>query len=153
MLLSIFSIIIAGCEHVQSTDPTRPDAPSSPTTPVSLTRTSAKPVVSWIEMTPKAKEQLKSIAKSQNVDPWWLRVTIKPGGCSGMQHKLDLDYEGVQPGDTESFCDGIACLSTAKHDFLVQGIVIDYKQTEKETGFSIESPNKSKSSKDFKMDR
>jgi iron-sulfur cluster assembly protein len=97
----------------------------------------------FIEITPEAVAQLKQIVKTKNVkDLWWLRITIKPGGCQGMRSFLDLDTAGTEPGDFEYRCGDVRCLAAADHDFLIQGAQIGWTQNEKEAGFSVTFPNK-----------
>ncbi|HZY88773.1 MAG TPA: hypothetical protein VFE78_28370 [Gemmataceae bacterium] len=59
-----------------------------------------------------------------------------------MRESLDLDIAGAGPGDAEYRCGDIRCLTTATHDFLVQGVLIGWTQNEKERGFTVTFPNK-----------
>ena len=54
----------------------------------------------FIEITPAARRKLQEIAKTHSAGrSWWLRINVKPGGCTGLRNSLDLDLGGPGAGD------------------------------------------------------
>src|SRR5437762_1565484 len=77
-----------------------------------------------VEITPEARKRLQEV--TAGFPSWWLLVTIKPGGCTGIQYKLDIDAGGPTALDEEHWSGDVRCLSAIDQRFLVQGLVIGF---------------------------
>lgn len=132
-------LLAVGCS------PTPTPTGSSPPTTAEPESPAGPPLIT---VTPAAKVALIEAAAEMDAPKvWWVRLTIKPGGCTGFQSKLDLDPLGVEPGDRETTCDGVRILYRADQEFAVQGAEIDFVNTPKERGFSVKYPNQSERNK------
>jgi iron-sulfur cluster assembly accessory protein len=128
-------VFASGCVQNESTSQPDPDR-SQPTEPAQ------PPEPPLISVTPAATAELRNAAAEFGAgNTWWVRLTVKGGGCTGFQSNLDLDVEGVQAADHETAFDGVRILYRADQEFLVQGAVIDFIKTEERTGFSVTYPN------------
>lgn len=71
----------------------------------------------------------------------YLRMTVSGGGCSGLQHKLDLDTE-TDPSTDETFAfQGIEVVVDKKSLVYLDGATIDYQDDLARRGFRIDNPN------------
>ena len=144
--------VIAGCEPAAPVADTNPPqafgSPANHRPPASETQPPESPAgprrvePSFLDITPAARAQLRKTADEYAPGRrWWLRVHVQSGGCTGMSTKLDFDPIGPETGDAEFLCGDIRCVMTAKHDFLIQGTVIDWVENGKERGFSLKPTN------------
>jgi iron-sulfur cluster assembly accessory protein len=106
-----------------------------------------KATVSFVQISPGAAEKIAGIAKRHNVAKYWLRISAKPGGCNGLHWDLDFETEAPKDGETETRCGEIRCLTKASENFLFQGLLVDWHQTEKEAGFVLTAPHKTPENK------
>ena len=69
-----------------------------------------------------------------------IRLTLKKGGCAGMEYKLDLTDEKPEGDDLVE--DGKARLFIEPSAMLyLLGMRIDYEETKMRSGFVFENPN------------
>ena len=71
-----------------------------------------------------------------------LRLEFTPGGCTGMKTHLSLQADDLGPQDAAQDCGGCECVFPSDQLALAQGALIDWK--EKERGFSVTFPNKTR---------
>ncbi len=143
--IPLIVLLLTGCVPQDSPPPhsTNTDTASSIATATSSLAPAPQAEPPLIEITSEAKAELSKVAQAQNAkQAWWLRITIKPGGCQGMTSSLDLDLEGAGTGDAEYRCGDIRCLTAANHAFLIQGVQVGWKHNDKESGFTVTFPNK-----------
>jgi Fe-S cluster assembly iron-binding protein IscA len=105
-----------------------------------------KPMVvqAGIKITPAAKAQIARIAATDRRIR--VRMDFSPVGTSDISTKLTVERGELVPGDLLEDCGGIDCLFPKEHFPLAQGAVIDW--SEKEKGFAVSFPNKTKENKD-----
>lgn len=134
-LLTAVLLISAGCQPTET-------APIQTALPPGTERMQpAGPPL--ITVTPAAAEEFRNAAAEFAPGKVWrIRLTVKPGGCTGFQSKLDLDPTALEPGDSETTSDGIRFVYRVDQEFAVQGAEIDFVNTPKERGFSVKHPNK-----------
>lgn len=96
-----------------------------------------KPIIS---LTDAALGQIEQLFVNRTHYPLGLRISLLTKGCSGLSWSLDIIDEAtpkdelVQFGNIKVFIDSKAVL-------FVLGSVIDYKETELESGFIFQNPN------------
>jgi iron-sulfur cluster assembly protein len=70
----------------------------------------------------------------------FLRIGVKGGGCSGLTYGMGFDTE--EKDDDFSFDEsGIKVVVDKESSKIVEGLVIDFKQSMMGGGFTIENPN------------
>jgi iron-sulfur cluster assembly protein len=98
-----------------------------------------------ITITEKAAAEVKRITAEQLSGPdappqVFLRMSVKGGGCSGFQHKLDLDKE-INPKLDEKFEQhGVAVVIDRRSLMYLNDVVVDFHDDLNRRGFSISNP-------------
>ena len=93
-----------------------------------------------ITITEQAQSKIKDILAEENNPSLKLRVFVQGGGCSGMQYGFTLDEE-QNDDDWDLTIDGVQVLVDSMSGGYLQGAVIDYKESEMGSSFSISNPN------------
>jgi iron-sulfur cluster assembly protein len=100
-----------------------------------------------ITVTVKAAEAVKRIVEQQRQvgtvpgETVYLRVSVKGGGCSGFQHKLDLETHYNPDKDELMDYHGVPVVVDRKSLLYVAGAVIDFHDDLNRSGFSVTNPN------------
>jgi Fe-S cluster assembly iron-binding protein IscA len=143
---AVFLAGAAGCEGYRSaaTYPSLPTTRDSLQTPTSssLATSIPEPI---IEISDAATAQLLSI--NQDYKPgtiWRLRMEFTPEGCTGIKTHLSIDTNS--PGRRDATCQfgNVNCVYLKDQFPLVQGALVDWVQNDKETGFKVDFPHKTK---------
>jgi len=107
-------------------------APAEQAAPVVLTEKAAAKVKQII-----AEEQSKGSAPEKI----YLRVRVVGGGCSGFQHKLDLD-PALNPKLDDVFeLHGVSIVVDKRSAMHLNGWQVDYHYELHRPGFSVSNPN------------
>jgi iron-sulfur cluster insertion protein len=114
----------------QSTPTAPPVERAAP--PVALTEKAAAKVKQIV-----AEEQSKSGAPSQI----YLRVRVVGGGCSGFQHKLDLDPNMNPKLDDVFEVHGVQIVVDKRSAMYLGGVTVDYHDELHRSGFSVSNPS------------
>lgn len=99
-----------------------------------------------ITVTEKAASEVKRIIKEQQdsgqfPEKVYLRMRVVGGGCSGFQHKLDLDLN-VNPKLDEVFdLHGIGLVVDKRSLMYLDNAQVDFHDDLNRRGFSISNPN------------
>ena len=112
-----------------------------------LGRKDAAPAVAAppaITITPKAAGEVKRIIAEQQAggeqQKLYLRLRVVGGGCSGFQHKLDLDPL-VNPKLDETFdFHGVEVVVDKRSLLYLGGVTVDFHDDLNKRGFSITNP-------------
>jgi iron-sulfur cluster insertion protein len=107
-------------------------APAEQAAPVVLTEKAAAKVQQII-----AEEQSKGSAPEKI----YLRVRVVGGGCSGFQHKLDLDPTVNPKLDDVYELYGVAVVVDKRSAMYLSGVQVDYHDELHRSGFSVSNPN------------
>jgi len=104
----------------------------------------AKPAVA-INLTEKAAEEVRKIIAEQQAagvaERLYLRMRVVGGGCSGFQHKLDLDPT-VNPKLDEVFdLNGVPVVVDKRSLLYLGGVTVDFHDDLNKRGFSISNPS------------
>lgn len=93
-----------------------------------------------LTLTEAAATEVKSMMEKSNEQAAFLRVSVQGGGCSGLSYGMGFDHEKAAD-DTEFDQYGIKVLVDKNSEQILQGVVIDFKQSMMGGGFTIENPN------------
>ena len=99
-----------------------------------------------IQLTEKAAGEVKRIITEQQQAPAapekiYLRMRVVGGGCSGFQHKLDLDPQ-INPKLDEVFEQhGVPIAIDKRSSMYLNDVLVDFHDDLNRRGFSISNPN------------
>ena len=114
---------------------------STATEPVTLgvkDTTKTAPIV----LTEKAAAEVKRIVAEQDQkEKLYLRVRVVGGGCSGFQHKLDLDPAVNEKLDEVFELSGVAVVIDKRSALYLSGVTVDFHDDLNKRGFSVSNPN------------
>ena len=95
-------------------------------------------------LTDKSKLQLKKLMLEAGCDSnYFLRVSVKGGGCSGLSYNLDFDNE-LQEGDNQDEDNGIKLVIDKKSLLYLLGTELDFSDGLNGKGFQFINPNASR---------
>ena len=92
-----------------------------------------------IRLTTQAIQAIQSLAAERAEPGQLLRVSIKAGGCSGMEYAMEFAHAGETDECFEQ--DGLQYLVDRKSHKLLDGSEIDYDDGLTGRGFEIRNPN------------
>ena len=93
--------------------------------------------------TESAVSKLIALKAEQDSEESFLRVGVKPGGCSGYSYEMFFDTEKSENDFTEQYGEVSIVVDNQSVDH-IRGATLDYKEGLMETGFSIDNPNVSR---------
>lgn len=98
-----------------------------------------------ITITDKAKGRIDQLMQDSQMDTtYFLRVSVKGGGCSGLMY--DLDFDNEEKKDDQFFEDrGIRFALDMKSFLYLAGTELDYTDGLNGKGFNFNNPNASRS--------
>ena len=104
----------------------------------------APPAAVPITVTEKAAGEVKRIIADQQsagaAEKLYLRISVRGGGCSGFQNKLDLDTTFNEKTDLMSEQHGVTLVVDKKSLLYLQGATIDFHEDLNARGFRITNP-------------
>lgn len=108
-------------------------------------KTDAAPARPPINLTEKAANEVKRIVAEQvaagETRTLHLRMRVVGGGCSGFQHKLDLDPEVNPKLDVTFEMHGVPVVIDKRSLLYLEGVTVDFHDDLNRRGFSINNPN------------
>src|SRR5436309_3959620 len=98
-----------------------------------------------IVLTEKAAGEVKRIISEQQQGPTapekiYLRMRVVGGGCSGFQHKLDLDPLANPKVDEITEIHGVPVAIDKRSLMYMDGVTVDFHDEINRRGFSISNP-------------
>src|SRR5438876_8747551 len=98
-----------------------------------------------ITVTEKAAGEVKRILSEQQSngglpEKVYLRMRVVGGGCSGFQHKLDLDPLVNDKIDQVFEYEGLPVVVDKKSMLYLDGVIVDFHDDLNKRGFSINNP-------------
>ncbi|MGY3052130.1 iron-sulfur cluster assembly protein [Pedobacter sp. UYEF25] len=97
-----------------------------------------------ITITDKAKEKISHLMQDAAMgEDYFIRVSVKGGGCSGLSYKLDFDNE-VKTGDQFFEDRGIKIALEMKSFLYLAGTELDFTEGLTGKGFNFINPNASR---------
>ena len=101
-------------------------------------KTDAPKTAPNVTITPKASEEVRRIMGDQGVnDKLYLRLRVVGGGCSGFQHKLDLDPTINEKLDDVFDIEGVPVVIDKRSMLYLGGVTVDFHDDLNKRGFSI----------------
>ena len=95
-----------------------------------------------VTITPKASQEVRRIMADQGVnEKLFLRLRVVGGGCSGFQHKLDLDPAVNDKLDDTFDIEGIPVVIDKRSMLYLGGVLVDFHDDLNKRGFSISNPH------------
>jgi iron-sulfur cluster assembly protein len=100
-----------------------------------------------VTITEKAASEVKRIVAEQKgadtgfPDVVYLRLRVVGGGCSGFQHKLDLDPTFNEKLDERFEFHGVPVVIDKRSLMYLEGVTVDFHDDLNARGFSISNPN------------
>ncbi len=108
-------------------------------------KSDSTPATAPIVLTEKAAKEVKKIIADQvaagETRTLHLRMRVVGGGCSGFQHKLDLDPEVNQKLDAEFEMQGVPVVIDKRSLLYLDGVTVDFHDDLNKRGFSITNPH------------
>jgi len=93
--------------------------------------------------TDSAVKKLVELKTEEGADDSFLRMGVKPGGCSGFSYEMFFDTDKTDDDVIEEY-DGVNIVVDLQSLEHVKGATLDYKEGLMESGFSIDNPNVSR---------
>ncbi|HEY2786705.1 MAG TPA: iron-sulfur cluster assembly accessory protein [Fimbriiglobus sp.] len=98
-----------------------------------------------VTITPKAASEVKRIMAEQASggleEKLHLRLRVVGGGCSGFQHKLDLDPQVNEKLDDTFELEGVPVVVDKRSALYLDGVVVDFHDDLNKRGFSVDNAN------------
>jgi iron-sulfur cluster insertion protein len=93
-----------------------------------------------IALTDTATTKVKELMDAEGAPELYLRVAVRPGGCSGLSYEMFFDTEKADDDVTEAYGDVTVVVDAASAQYL-SGASLDYKDGLQGAGFAINNPN------------
>jgi iron-sulfur cluster assembly protein/iron-sulfur cluster insertion protein len=93
-----------------------------------------------IALTDTATTKVKELMEAEGQPELYLRVAVRPGGCSGLSYEMFFDTEKADDDVTEAYGDVTVVVDPASAQYLA-GASLDYKDGLQGAGFTINNPN------------
>ena len=97
-------------------------------------------VADGIALTEGAAAKVKQLLENEGVDDLALRISVAPGGCSGLRYQLALDDRELD-GDVVKDFFGVNVVTDRMSAPYLMGATIDFVDTIEQQGFTIDNPN------------
>ena len=97
-------------------------------------------VTDGISLTEVAASKVKQLLEAEGVDDLALRISVAPGGCSGLRYQLSLDDRDLD-GDVVTDFFGVNVVTDRMSAPYLMGATIDFVDTIEQQGFTIDNPN------------
>jgi iron-sulfur cluster assembly accessory protein len=91
-------------------------------------------------LTDTAAAKVKALLEQEGRDDLQLRVSVQPGGCSGLRYQLFFDERNLD-GDTVKGFSGVNVVVDRMSVPYLHGATIDFVDTIEKQGFTIDNPN------------
>jgi iron-sulfur cluster assembly accessory protein len=95
-------------------------------------------------LTQKAKDKVNELIQETRISipdrEVFLRISVQPGGCSGLRYQTYFDYENLE-GDTDYNFEGFTLKLDRMSDPYLKGATLDFVDTIEKQGFTIDNPN------------
>ena len=93
-----------------------------------------------INLSAVASDKVKSLLAQEGRDDLQLRISVQPGGCSGLRYQLFFD-ERTLDGDVTTDFDGVVVVVDRMSVPYLNGAMIDFVDSIEKQGFTIDNPN------------
>jgi iron-sulfur cluster assembly accessory protein len=104
-----------------------------------LTEASVDAPSTGVSLTDGAAEKVAALLAQEGRDDLRLRVSVQPGGCSGLRYQLFFDERSLD-GDVVRDFGGVSLVVDRMSVPYLQGATIDFVDTIEKQGFTIDNP-------------
>ena len=101
---------------------------------------STTPVADGVILSEGAASKVKALLDGEGRDDLALRISVQPGGCSGLRYQLFFD-ERTLDGDVTTDFDGVTVVVDRMSVPYLNGATIDFVDSIEKQGFTIDNPN------------
>lgn len=102
--------------------------------------TSTQTEADGIILTEGAAQKVTDLVAGEGEENLSLRISVAPGGCSGLRYQLALDDRELD-GDVEKEWFGVKVVTDRMSAPYLIGATIDFVDTIEQQGFTIDNPN------------
>ena len=92
-----------------------------------------------VMLTEGAAAKVAALLDQEGRDDLQLRVSVQPGGCSGLRYQLFFDERSLD-GDVVRDFGGVSVVTDRMSVPYLQGATIDFVDTIEKQGFTIDNP-------------
>jgi iron-sulfur cluster assembly accessory protein len=92
-----------------------------------------------VTLTDGAADKVGALLTQEGRDDLRLRVSVQPGGCSGLRYQLFFDERSLD-GDVVRDFNGVSVVVDRMSVPYLQGATIDFVDTIEKQGFTIDNP-------------
>lgn len=96
-----------------------------------------------IAISKAASVEIKRLSGKVKQPNWLFRLSVQPGGCSGMFYTMGFD-QSLQEGDRIYDCNGLQVAIAPQDLKYIDGLTIDYSEDLMGGGFRFHNPNATK---------
>jgi iron-sulfur cluster assembly protein/iron-sulfur cluster insertion protein len=93
-----------------------------------------------IALTDTASSKVKELLEAEDQPDLFLRVAVRPGGCSGLSYEMFFDSDRAAD-DVEATFGEVRVVVDPQSSQYLQGASLDYKDGLQGAGFTINNPN------------
>jgi iron-sulfur cluster assembly accessory protein len=93
-----------------------------------------------IALTEAASTKVQELLDAEGNPQMFLRVAVRPGGCSGMSYEMFFDSDRANDDISADFGSVQVVVDPASSQYL-DGATLDFKDGLQGAGFSINNPN------------
>lgn len=93
-----------------------------------------------ITLTDAASSKVKQLMDEEGQPELFLRVAVRPGGCSGLSYEMFFDSERADDDIVAEYGEVTVVVDPASSQYL-NGASLDYKDGLQGAGFTINNPN------------
>lgn len=93
-----------------------------------------------VNMTPEAAQKAFSLLEREGRTDLRLRVSVQPGGCSGLIYQLYFD-DRMLDGDAIMDFDGLEVVIDKMSNPYLAGSTVGFEDSIEKQGFTIDNPN------------
>ncbi len=101
--------------------------------------TTTEATADGVRLTDGAASKVKALLDQGGRDDLQLRVSVQPGGCSGLRYQLFFDERSLD-GDVVRDFNGVAVVVDRMSVPYLGGATIDFVDTIEKQGFTIDNP-------------
>ncbi len=109
-----------------------------------MTETATSPATHGVTMSEAATSKVKTLLAQEGREDLRLRLSVQPGGCSGLIYQLYFDERTLE-GDALMEFDGVGVVVDKMSVPYLDGASIDFADSIEKQGFTIDNPNASSS--------
>ena len=96
---------------------------------------------SMITLTETASDKVKQLIQAESSEELlFLRVAVRPGGCSGMSYEMFFDTERADDDLVQQYGEVSVVVDPASAQYLT-GATLDFKDGLQGQGFTVNNPN------------